>query len=139
MLIACAGVAGVQAPAFVERPSRTADRHPPIRVSPEFRLRPLLSGREGAAVKRRSGSVAGVQAPAFVERGIPEINFLLRGRVSPEFRLRPLLSVPRLARERHRDGCVAGVQAPAFVERCRPRSRISPTLSCRRSSGSGLC
>ena len=72
------GVAGVQAPAFVERlqiPVRrrsTADHL--TRVSPEFRLRPSLSGDEsGDGQGRTFRRVAGVQAPAFVERSLAAV------------------------------------------------------------------
>ena len=92
--IKISGVAGVQAPAFVERPGLVAESQGRRIVSPEFRLRPSLS----AARLGRLGRLA---------------------HVSPEFRLRPSLS----ERHRHGQpvggGRVAGVQAPAFVERTR--------------------
>ena len=87
------GVAGVYAPAFVER--RCPGTSWPTSVSPEFMLRPSLS--DDATRRRRLDGprrVAGVYAPAFVER-------------SP-YPDRRSLSL--------RSG-VAGVYAPAFVER----------------------
>ena len=65
------GVAGVQTPAFVERPASGDSIVPsPDAVSPEFRLRPSLS-----------------VAQAQVDRARTSME------VSPEFRLRPSLSV----------------------------------------------
>ena len=85
-------VAGVQAPAFVER-GRSAMRSSPTRqVSPGFRPRPSLS--------------VAVLA-----------DLVLRDLVSPGFRPRPSLSDARPAHNPRPRGCVAGVQAPAFVER----------------------
>ena len=111
-------------------------------VSPEFRLRPSLSGHRARGVRGGGGGVAGVQTPAFVERLTALYRTLSICRVSPEFRLRPSLSDadgagPRPARRRvspefrlrpslsgpglpgpHRAARgVAGVQTPAFVER----------------------
>ena len=132
-------VAGVHAPAFVERSGRGL--HPPPgqvspgftprpslsalrmrtrpcwnpRVSPGFTPRPSLSG--GGHPRRpdhHRGRVAGVHAPAFVERTT---------RVSTP----PAPS------------CVAGVHAPAFVERVgaprwpRPACRVSPGFTPRPS------
>ena len=112
----CKCVAGVQAPAFVERRRSRSAIGPTAGVSPEFRLRPLLSdgdwrrGVEGSAgvagvqapafVERAScrpcgiapPGVAGVQAPAFVERAAAGLLTVSQPAVSPEFRLRPLLS-----------------------------------------------
>ena len=94
-------VAGVQTPAFVERCASTSGLCISVEplVSPEFRLRPSLSGAEAARGPNRGSArgVAGVQTPAFVERS--------QGR-------------PRGAGSR--GACVAGVQTPAFVERRPP-------------------
>ena len=62
-------------------------------VSPEFRLRPSLSGRTRVGKPRRSTHV------------------------SPEFRLRPSLSGSDEPGHPGRRAGVAGVQTPAFVER----------------------
>ena len=61
-------VAGVYAPAFVERTCRTAAPRRGWSVSPEFMLRPSLSGPAKEHVDRDRYRVAGVYAPAFVER-----------------------------------------------------------------------
>ena len=130
-----AGVAGVHAPAFVERWARTPSR-------------------------RRTGGVAGVHAPAFVERGRrrPGCRFRVmrvspgftprpslsehRGRplpdgvaVSPGFTPRPSLSGrPRLPGQRP-TARVAGVHAPAFVERGMTGHAGPPTWPDRVSPG----
>ena len=86
-------------------------------VSPEFRLRPSLSGNSdgsGPSARRR---VAGVQTPAFVERWTPCGGSSRAGGVAgvqtPAFVERGLVRMsiwwPRLG--------VAGVHTPAFVER----------------------
>ena len=89
-----AGVAGVYAPAFVER---SPWRRPPSAadgVSPEFMHRPSLS-----EVQRHDADDQ-------------------NGEVSPEFMLRPSLSAPSWCRARAAlIRGVAGVYAPAFVER----------------------
>ena len=68
-------VAGVHAPAFVERPGSGAWRPYRDGVSPGFTPRPSLSGplgkTLGAGVMTSFRGVAGVHAPAFVERGLP--------------------------------------------------------------------
>ena len=67
-----ASVAGVDAPAFVERTGRFTSDGAPRFVSPGLMPRPSLSARHIAGVMPRRGcrwqSVAGVDAPAFVER-----------------------------------------------------------------------
>ena len=83
-------------------------------VSPEFRLRPSLSGRVDGGAERALGGVAGVQTPAFVERVIATPFLKSSLGVSPEFRLRPSLSGSPTAKP------------------------CSATLQCRRSSDSGL-
>ena len=90
-------VAGVQTPAFVERSNLYAFRMSGDGVSPEFRLRPSLSGpsrRRHPFTTADRPCVAGVQTPAFVERwqadGAPGLT--ADSVVSPEFRLRPSLS-----------------------------------------------
>ena len=122
-------VAGVDAPAFVERlwingppaslgrvspgltlrPSLSADRHDAQEgrpsVSPGLTLRPSLSACILYVVFLIVPGVAGVDAPAFVERA----------RRGP--------TVDRLRT------CVAGVDAPAFVERARRRLSYPPSCS----------
>ena len=86
-----------------------------LAVSPEFRLRPLLSGLADHRRRRQVRRVAGVQTPAFVERFTASGGRAAGFPVSPEFRLRPLLSAVR------------GEQ------------RTAGGVECRRSSDSGLC
>ena len=150
-------VAGVHAPAFVERTmaSRLRRSRNSAKVSPGFTPRPLLSGLGGEVRDRVEvpTRVAGVHAPAFVERmsilsdcrksqtlrvspGFTPRPLLSEGQrghawvqysvgVSPGFTPRPLLSEPRPDQWRVRgtsSNGVAGVHAPAFVERQnRPR------------------
>ena len=134
-------VAGVQTPAFVERSRRILPPSPPRLVSPEFRLRPSLSGNVSVGLRRAcTRGVAGVQTPAFVERGRAANSAGASSPVSPEFRLRPSLSgVPErnlwVPRARHARG-VAGVQTPAFVERVSGNS-IDP-LRRRRQGVAGV-
>ena len=136
--VVSSGVAGVHAPAFVERSlasftlSSSARVSPGFtprpslsvlprgrlpgagRVSPGFTPRPSLSGAPGHRIGEGAACVAGVHAPAFVERTT---------RVSTP----PAPS------------CVAGVHAPAFVERVgaprwpRPACRVSPGFTPRPS------
>ena len=89
-----AGVAGVYTPAFVERRAwMELHRAGAVRVSPEFILRPSLSGDgRGARRRRRRAGVAGVYTPAFVERTQRSRNRWTTSPVSPEFILRPSLS-----------------------------------------------
>ena len=87
-----AGVAGVSAPAFVER-TKTITR------------------------QSTTGSVAGVSAPAFVERGIGSEVYASVCAVSPGSRPRPSLSGHGGQPVSHEGTGVAGVSAPAFVER----------------------
>ena len=93
-------VAGVEAPAFVERDGQSVRRtdHGGVKtVSPGWKPRPSLSVSTDIA-RLYCGSairVAGVEAPAFVER-----------RVGPAYACRRSMPVR-----------VAGVEAPAFVER----------------------
>ena len=63
-------------------------------VSPEFRLRPSLSGDDSRRARVREIRVAGVQTPAFVERTWISALVPPPWTVSPEFRLRPSLSGP---------------------------------------------
>ena len=109
-----AGVAGVYAPAFVERRA-----WPPVgpytgQVSPELMLRPSLSERIHRAELPRPlpAGVAGVYAPAFVERPKRSAVILVAGRV-------------------------AGVYAPAFVERGARHSLRRSLCSGLRSGNSG--
>ena len=126
------GVAGVHAPAFVER-SRGVSAHRRRRaVSPGFTPRPSLSvGLRGAGGGQSAG-VAGVHAPAFVERRCPRwcgagAGSCVAGVHAPAFVERAPTAAGSPSRR-----SVAGVHAPAFVERCRgrgqstPRPRVSP-------------
>ena len=61
-------VAGVYAPAFVERYPCAENIIDSFGVSPGFMPRPSLSGGIGAACGCGCSGVAGVYAPAFVER-----------------------------------------------------------------------
>ena len=61
------GVAGVHAPAFVERGQTGKQRSSPV-VSPGFTPRPSLSVIDQQERQHGNRSVAGVHAPAFVER-----------------------------------------------------------------------
>ena len=85
-------------------------------VSPELRLRPLLS----AAACAGFGDTARVSPELRLRpllsalRAEPGVRLVL---VSPELRLRPLLSGRRPCRNAGRGQGVAGAQAPAFVER----------------------
>ena len=124
------GVAGVYAPAFVERYGIAFNPGPHCDpVSPEFMLRPSLSaGGRARGRENRFRGVAGVYAPAFVERTTSRCASASRLAVSPEFMLRPSLSGSGGARTgRHRVGGVAGVYAPAFVERLFRLERFSST------------
>ena len=90
-------VAGVHAPAFVERSvCAVCDRKGRAAVSPGFTPRPSLSGlllfRRGRRARPR---VAGVHAPAFVERGWRSRRFGVPLQVSPGFTPRPSLSAIR--------------------------------------------
>ena len=113
-----AGVAGVYAPAFVERAAirrrRTAWRR---RVSPEFMLRPSLSDRQAVPRQlQRRVSPEFMLRPSLSDRP-RRVRGQHPGGVSPEFMLRPSLS----GRHQHAVAAdppsVAGVYAPAFVER----------------------
>ena len=111
-------VAGVYAPAFVERPPRwrrTGARSAGVAgvYAPAFVER--APGKRRTQIARR---VAGVYAPAFVERDTAAVTpAARRTRVSPEFMLRPSLSAETAAAAVVRHRSVAGVYAPAFVER----------------------
>ena len=138
---AYAGVAGVQAPAFVER-TKDATILIPAASS--------VAGVQAPAFVERGGflrqghpnpaGVAGVQAPAFVERTRPWCLSRRSRTVSPEFRLRPLLSDPITCR------CITGSVHVSPEFRLRPLlseseldCRTLDRRACRRSSGSGLC
>ena len=88
-------VAGVRAPAFVERHCALPYCHGYSPVSPGCVPRPSLSAWIPSGRAPRKPGVAGVRAPAFVERAVD-----------------CLMHPPR-------DRRVAGVRAPAFVERRR--------------------
>ena len=142
-----AGVAGVHAPAFVERippdwagsgldrvspgftprPSLSAGRRGfesgGVHVSPGFTPRPSLSEEAARAMVEAAWGVAGVHAPAFVERG-PTARRLsygcgVAGVHAPAFVERARMPVARATMP----PCVAGVHAPAFVERWKTRLR----------------
>ena len=63
-------VAGVDAPAFVERQARLKALLDYDPVSPGLMPRPSLSDSSVAAMAQRLQGVAGVDAPAFVERSV---------------------------------------------------------------------
>ena len=115
-----ASVAGVYAPAFVERGyARGSLIYPSIRVSPEFMLRPSLSAVDVQAEAPPSPGVAGVYAPAFVERRTARSSTArpLPHRVSREFMLRPSLSGLSPWQNKEFQGVprsVAGVYAPGL-------------------------
>ena len=125
-----AGVAGVQTPAFVERCSTRPGRSPRSAVSPGFRLRPSLSEEQAA----RAGPRA-VVSPGFRLRPSLSACRATGGsaavQVSPGFRLRPSLSgAPARRWTSGATRGVAGVQTPAFVERLREgRHGCRPTSS----------
>ena len=128
-------VAGVSAPAFVER-SRRAGNYVGCRlgtVSPGSRPRPSLSDLVRAAQPLRTDSVAGVSAPAFVERRSTEciqddkLACRVAGVSAPAFVERGKARVARATWDA--GGCVAGVSAPAFVERAM-RSRRWRSCCC---------
>ena len=112
------GVAGADAPAFVERSSMPSEQCAYWKVSPGLMLRPSLSVLHAVRTVRILESVAGADAPAFVERRRTTPARRARARVSPGLMLRPSLSgaegVPVLFPDQQR---VAGADAPAFVER----------------------
>ena len=86
------GVAGADAPAFVERSWRCRRPAAPSRVSPGLMPRPSLSDVPVWRVGARPEGVAGADAPAFVERfGMPTCA-LRRRWVSPGLMPRPSLS-----------------------------------------------
>ena len=131
------GVAGVHAPAFVERGSRPSSPASAVGVAgvhaPAFVERCAVV----FALKSLIWRVAGVHAPAFVERTFAT-RMATKAGVSPGFTPRPSLSVPGHGDRGHRQR-VAGVHAPAFVERrrqgrARGRSaRVSPGFTPRPS------
>ena len=110
------GVAGVQAPAFVERKHPAAVDTRGVWVSPGFRPRPSLSGAHQFTV-----AISPRVSPGFRPRpslsGQPCRAAFIPPRVSPGFRPRPSLSVEVIRMTEKGGGRVAGVQAPAFVER----------------------
>ena len=130
-------VAGVQTPAFVERPGDAPGSRSARGVSPEFRLRPSLSD-----CRARSTWTSPPVSPEFRLRpslSDPQQTVVHdRGNVSPEFRLRPSLSVRRVVHRAAVAEGVAGVQTPAFVERIPAPSGGCRAGWCRRSSDSGL-
>ena len=111
-------VAGVSAPAFVERTKRPPPTSRPSTVAgvsaPAF-----VERRRFTRTSPRDTAVAGVSAPAFVERRRRgSATRSTAGNLSPGFRPRPSLSESQdglaVAQELP---AVAGVSAPAFVER----------------------
>ena len=137
------GVAGVDAPAFVERTRPTQSRTTAAtEVSPGLMPRPSLSVHARAGLADDALVSAGVDAPAFVERRLARRTRAPAGCVSPGLMPRPSLSdrdgrvhaddragvspglMPRPSLSDHRirevvpaRARVAGVDAPAFVER----------------------
>ena len=113
-------VAGVHAPAFVERCRRQVLAPMPGLVSPGFMPRPSLSGLQG---KRR-------RLDAFVERTLSAgRSRSRRSRVSPGFTPRPSLRRPVRSRSPVSWTGVAEVHAPAFVERGWPSTCSTPSGS----------
>ena len=154
------GVAGVYAPAFVERiqswqivraasdvslgfmlqPSLSAGTNPtwtdPVdTVSLGFMLQPSLSVQETWIDLFLKPCVAGVYAPAFVERLFDIAGGSHPPAVSLGFMLQPSLSAAMIQFESDADGGVAGVYAPAFVERLTCTKLGKKTYGCRW----GLC
>ena len=100
-------VAGVDAPAFVERSRSAAGVAPPMDVSPGLMPRPSLSDIDERRRVELDRRVAGVDAPAFVERILSQLVGNGYGRV-------------------------AGVDAPAFVERHKGAFDTTVAYACRR-------
>ena len=162
-------VAGVHAPAFVERtPDQTGDQVTvPPAVSPGFTPRPSLSdgeprfqaghqrrcrrgSRPGLRLsdaghpqpRRRRGVSPGFTPRPFVERTRPPADPVRRVAVSPGFTPRPSLSGRRTPATSSGSSCVAGVHAPAFVADCRLRSdqgRMSSRFTPRPSLSARRC
>ena len=117
LVAAIAGVAGVSAPAFVERANVGDIVTIDSEVSPGSRPRPSLSAVPRRHHVRYAGGVAGVSAPAFVERSGQGRRPRSRaprvaGVSAPAFVERFATWWPHMT-----TWCVAGVSAPAFVER----------------------
>ena len=104
----CGRVAGVCAPAFVERSGskRPESRSPGVAgvCAPAFVERAPLQ-----AAQPPPWSVAGVCAPAFVERCRPRPCIACATRVSPGFVPRPSLSADGGGAFAHRDECRRGL------------------------------
>ena len=99
-------------------------------MSPEFILRPSLSGPGGAHRRRRDRRVS----PEFILRpslsdGASALVHCACSLVSPEFILRPSLSGHHRRRRHARAAGVAGVYTPAFVERKQSKTGREP-LPC---------
>ena len=115
----CESVAGVSAPAFVERGRARITISTRIGVSPGSRPRPSLS--DGPSVPLRGQQL--LVSPG--SRPRPSLSAPVQAkrrrirRVSPGSRPRPSLSDHCEGGGQGRWGCVAGVSAPAFVERAR--------------------
>ena len=119
-------VAGVHAPAFVERIGGAGRPSPLPRGSPGFTPRPSLRTRIRPATSSPTGWVAGVHARPSLSVAPPAGDPLRRvEQGSPGFTPRPSLSVRAGQVDRHPGVGVAGVHAPAFVERTSAR-RTSP-------------
>ena len=124
-----ASVAGVHAPAFVERRVMGQAQTPTNELSPGFTPRPSLSVKYFGLLGALGAPVAGVHAPAFVERTTTEAargnRWSVAGVHAPAFVERSASwAVPHDAAR-----AVAGVHAPAFVERFTPTqgpTAISP-------------
>ncbi len=158
------GVAGVYAPAFVERRPQSADLvclqsvagvYAPAFVERREPLLPPAPDRRGVAgvyapafVERREPllppapdrrGVAGVYAPAFVERICPACEAPIKKGVPPGSTPRPSLSGDVPAADTVAPKLrVAGVYAPAFVERDYARPSGPAILRCRRGLRPGL-
>ena len=156
-------VAGINLPAFVERPSAICPTRAPWTVSPGLTSRPSLSARRPSPSRAWAARVAGINLPAFVERpptswsgarcwsvspGLtsrPSLSGDLVaepvavGLVSPGLTSRPSLSVCMHTHRGRRRPRVAGINLPAFVERrtgwatASASAPVSPGLTSRPS------
>ena len=130
-------VAGVYAPAFVERGGfRTLTAS--TRVSPEFMLRPSLS----VSNAHREATINGV-SPEFMLRPSLSVLWCLRSvarrpRVAGVYAPAFVKRRPTCCRRASWRPSVAGVYAPAFVERFRLSGSTTMLPECRRSLCSGL-
>ena len=136
-------VAGVSAPAFVERSSTGCEAEATVGLSRSVAgvSAPAFVERDASlsAQRHRQLGVAGVSAPAFVERWE-----VLGTRWETCLGRVAGVSAPAFVERRSRSipspliSCVAGVSAPAFVERGWPSRRRCRSCGCRRGKCPGL-